>query len=357
MHLLLVGMDHRTALVAEREALSLGETDALRVLSGLSAFPAVREAIVLSTCNRTELYAATEDLAAARRALRLVVATVKGQDLLAPALSLIERTDEAVVTHLFRVASGLESMVVGEPQILSQVKDAHGRARRVGSTGPWLDRLFESALRTGKRARAETAIGVGVVSVASAACELARRHIDSLEGRSVLVIGVGETARIAATHLTHHSPAVTIANRTVERAQSLAGQVGASAAIGLDNLEDALATADLVFSATSSPHAIVTETAVRRAMSERGDRKLVVIDVAVPRDVDAEVAAVPGVVLHTIDDIQTVVDRSLAKRAGEVPQVEAVILDEATRFDAWGRARVARARAAASPSQAGHVVA
>jgi glutamyl-tRNA reductase len=355
MHLLLVGMDHHTAPVAEREALALSDADALGVLAGLRAAAAVREAVVLSTCNRTEFYAATDDVTAARRELRAVVDAIKGGDLLAPAASLYEQTGAEVVGHLFRVASGLESMVVGETQILSQVKDAYGRARRAGATGPWLDRLFESALRTGKRARAETAIGTGVVSVASAACELARRQIDRLEGRSVLVIGVGETGRIAATHLTHHSPSgVTVANRTYDHARALADQIGASA-IGLDALDEALAAADLVVSATNAPHAIVTERSVRLAMAGRADRRMVVIDLAVPRDVDAEVRSIPGVVLHTIVDIQGVVDQSLARRAGEVPRVEAVVADEAARFDRWGRARVARARTTVSRPQAGHV--
>lgn len=354
MQLLLVGMDHHTAPVAEREALALSDADAIAVLERAAACPEIREALVLSTCNRTEFYAATEDVAAARRALRTIVHATKGHDLLAGSSSLYDRADAAVVAHLFRVASGLESMVVGEPQILSQVKDAHARARRIGATGPWLDRLFESALRTGKRARAETAIGVGVVSVASAACELARRHIDRLDGRSVLVIGVGETSRIAATHVTHYSPRVTIANRTIDRARALGDQIGATA-IGLDDLPEALASADLVFTATSAPHAIVTAQAVRHAMAARADRKLVLIDVAVPRDVEAEVSAVPGVVLHTIDDIQGVVDRSLAMRAHEVPHVERVVADEAARFEAWGRARIARAHAVAPLPQAGHV--
>jgi len=356
MHLLLVGMDHHTAPLAEREALALGEVEARAVLERATACPEIRESVVLSTCNRTEFYMAADDDAAARRALRAVVEATRGLDLLAPASSLYERTDASAVTHLFRVASGLESMIVGEPQILSQVKDAHAQARSAGATGTWLNRLFESALRTGKRARAETAIGVGVVSVASAACELARRHIDRLEERSVLVIGVGETSRITATHVTHYSPRVTIANRTLDRARALADQIGASA-IALDDLPNALAAADLVFSATSAPHAIVTTEAVRRAMAGRADRKMVVVDVAVPRDVDADVSAIPGVVLHTIDDIQGVVDRNLAMRAGEVPRVERVIADEAARFDAWGRARVARAQMPAPLPQSGHVVA
>ena len=293
---------------------------------------------------------------AARRALRGVVGGAKGLDLLAPSPSLYERTDSAAVAHLFRVASGLESMVVGEPQILSQVKDAHAAAREAGATHSWLDRLFESALRTGKRARAETAIGVGVVSVASAACELARRHIDRLEGRSVLVIGVGEISRIAATHVVRYTPNLTVANRTLDRARALADQIGA-AALALDEVPRALVSADLVFTATSAPQAIVTAQAVREAMAQRADRKMVVIDVAVPRDVDADVSLVPGVVLHTIDDIQGVVDRSLAMRAGEIPLVDRIITEEAARFETWGRARVARAQAVRPLPQAGHVVA
>ena len=142
MHLLLVGMDHHTAPLAEREALSLGEVEARAVLERATTCPEIRESVVLSTCNRTEFYVATDDIAAARRALRRVVEATRGLDLLAPTSSLYERTDALAVTHLFRVASGIESMIVGEPQILSQVKDAHAHARRGGATGPWFDRLF-----------------------------------------------------------------------------------------------------------------------------------------------------------------------------------------------------------------------
>jgi glutamyl-tRNA reductase len=338
MHLLLVGMNHRSASLDDRESLALEPEAAVRVLSSVLAETTVLESVVLSTCNRTEFYAAAADTVTARQALRAAVAEVKGADLLAPADSLYEREDSDAVQHLFRVASGLDSMVLGESEILSQVKDAYLLARGAGATGLWLDRLFESALRAGKRARTETAIGSGVTSVASAACELARRHMEQLAGRKVLVIGAGETSRLAATHLARQCPdSITVVNRTDERAQALADEIGASA-LPFNRLDEAIADVDLVVSATRASVALLTTRAVRTAMAGRTSRPLVVIDLAVPRDVEPDVAAVPGVILHTIDAIQSVVDLSLARRAGEVPLVETIVQEEAAKFDAWRRA-------------------
>jgi glutamyl-tRNA reductase len=337
MSLLLVGMNHRTASIAEREALALDDDAAARVLADVLQNRAAREALVLSTCNRTEIYAVGADSRALVESLRRSIVTLKHADLLAPSPSLYQLQDGDAVRHVFRVAAGIDSMVLGEAQIQSQLKDAYALARDLGATGPTLDRLFESALRTGKRARAETAIGAGVVSVASAACELARRAMTSLDGRHVLVVGVGETTRIAVRHLAQQQPRrLTIVNRTLARAQSLAAEVNAVAR-PLDQIGAAIADADLVFAATRAPGAIISAETVREAMAIRANRPILIVDLAMPRDVEPEVATIEGVTLHSIDAIQGVVDQNLARRAAEVPRVDAIVAEEVTKFDSWHR--------------------
>jgi glutamyl-tRNA reductase len=200
-----------------------------------------------------------------------------------------------------------------------------------------LDRLVESALRAGKRARTETGIGTGVVSVASAACELARRSVPTLDNCRVVVIGAGETSRLAAQHLGHYFPgAVTIVNRSRDRGAALAAEIGGRA-MTLDQLADAIADADLVVSATRAPATLLSAATVAEVMASRSGRPMTIVDLAVPRDVEPEAGAISSVTLHSIDAIQGVVDRSLAHRASEVPRVEAIVHEEALKFDGWKR--------------------
>jgi glutamyl-tRNA reductase len=337
MHLLVVGMNHRTASLAERESLALAQDAAHGVLAEALRRDPIREALVISTCNRTEFYLATEDPDGAAAALRAAVERVKGADLLPPGPSIYRLDDAAAIRHAFRVACGLDSMVLGEAQILSQLKDAYATAREAGAAGPVLDRLFESAFRAGKRARAETSIGAGVVSIASAACELARQGLRSLDALRVVVVGAGETSRLAAKHLARHCPGgVTIVNRTFTRAEALASELG-TAAQPFERLTAAVAAADLVVTATTAPTAILSAAQVRDAMATRANRPLLIIDLAVPRDVEPDVASVASVTLHPIDAIQTVVDRTLATRASEVPRVETIVDEEAAKYEAWRR--------------------
>lgn len=337
MHLLVVGMNHRTASLAEREALAFGPDAARGVLADALRRDPIREAVVLSTCNRTEFYLAADDPDGATVALRAAVEHSTGVDLQPPGPSIYRLDDAAAIRHAFRVACGLDSMVLGEAQILSQLKDAYTLAREVGAAGATLDRLFESAFRAGKRARTETSIGAGVVSIASAACELARQGLRPLDALRVVVVGAGETSRLAAKHLARHCPGgVTIVNRTFARAEALAKELGITAQ-PFDRLAEAIASADLVVTATTAPTAIIGLRAVRDAMATRTDRPLLIIDLAVPRDVDPDVASVGGVTLHSIDAIQTVVDRTLATRASEVPRVEAIVDEEASKYEAWRR--------------------
>lgn len=336
MHLLLVGVNHRTAGLEDREALALREDETQALLADLTGGGLVSEALVLSTCNRTEFYAVAGDVAAADEDIRSAVNRVRGRDLLAPGDHRYVLTGDAAVQHLFRVASGLESMVLGEVQILGQVKEAYALARTMGSAGVVLDRLFETALRCGKRARRETAIGAGTVSVASAAVDLAELH-GSITGRHVLVIGAGETARLAARHVAQRGPGrLVVANRTAARAATLAANLGGTA-VGLDDLQTAIAAADVVISATRAPMPLVSAGLVAQAMETRPERPLLMIDLAVPRDIEPEARQVPGVTLHAIDSIQAVVGKSLGQRAAQVPSVERIIADECVRFAAWWR--------------------
>ena len=337
MDLLLLGVNHRTASLPEREALALEPDAAARLLADLVGHGTIYEALILSTCNRTEFYVVADDLARAAEHVRAGVARVKAVRLAEPGASLYQQSGTSASQHLFRVASGLDSMVVGETQILGQVKDAFALARDAGATGPLLDRLMESALRAGKRARTETGIGTGVVSVASAACELARHSIPTLTDCRVVVIGAGETSRLAAQHLGRYFPGgVTIVNRSRDRGAALAAEIGGRA-MTLDQLADAVADADLVVSATRAPGTLLSAATVAQVMASRSGRPLTIVDLAVPRDVEPEAGAIPSVTLHSIDAIQSVVDRSLAQRASEVPRVEAIVHDEALKFDGWKR--------------------
>lgn len=337
MHLLVVGMNHRTASLADREALALAPEAARGVLTEVLRLDPIREALVISTCNRTEFYLATEDSDGGVAALRTAVRRLKGADLIPPGPSIYRLEEGAAIRHVFRVACGLDSMVLGEAQILSQLKDAYTLAREAGTAGAMLDRLFESAFRAGKRARAETSIGAGVVSIASAACELARQGLRSLDSLRVVVVGAGETSRLAAKHLARHCPGgVTIVNRTFARAEALAAEIGITAQ-PFEQLGDAIAGADLVVTATTAPAAIIPLQTVGDAMAARPERPLLIIDLAVPRDVEPEVAEIGGVTLHPIDAIQTVVDRTLATRAAEVPRVEAIVDEEAAKYESWRR--------------------
>jgi glutamyl-tRNA reductase len=227
-------------------------------------------------------------------------------------------------------------MVLGDVQILGQVKEAYALARRAGTAGVLLDRLLETALHAGKRARSETAIGAGHVSMSSSAVAAAVDTV-GLRGRRVLFVGAGETARLAARHAADHAPGtVVIANRTIERGEALAREVGGRT-VSLDGLAGAIADADVVFSATSAPGTVITANVIHRAIATRPTRPLLVLDLAIPRDVEPAAAAIPGVTLRTLDTIRASVDHSLSTRSAEVPCVEAIVAEEAERFAHWMR--------------------
>ncbi|MGE3372100.1 MAG: glutamyl-tRNA reductase [Vicinamibacteria bacterium] len=336
MELMLLGVNHRTADVAAREGLAFDAERAVATLAQRG--DALPEAFILSTCNRVEIYAFSPSPEAGAARLRAMLGEAKGAEP-SPAARRLDARGEAAARHLLRVSAGLDSMVLGEMQILGQVKDAWDRAREAGSLGLHLDRLLATAVHAGKRARAETAIGEGAVSIASAAVALATRVFGDLEQRRVLVIGAGQIGSLAARHFAERQPRqLLIASRTVLRAEALAREAGGRA-LGLESLCAALAEVDVAVSATSAPGLVVTAEAVRRAMKGRGNRPLVLVDLAVPRDVDTEVAQLENVFLHSIDALNAFVDRSLARRQAEVPRVEAIVEQECGRLFEWLRAR------------------
>ncbi|HEX3243467.1 MAG TPA: glutamyl-tRNA reductase [Solirubrobacterales bacterium] len=333
--LLALGVSHKTAPLDLRERLSLTEGRAVGALSELNTAEGIHEAAALSTCNRTELYLIVSDpVEAESTALGVLTrqAELRPTELLGHLYSL--RSSEAV-RHLFRVTAGLDSMIVGEAEIQGQVKRAYELALVEGATGPILNRLFRGALAAGGRAREDTAIGERGVSIPSVAVELARRTLGALGERRVLVIGAGETAELVARALVARGVAtVFVANRHHDRAIGLAQRFG-GAAVRFEDLPEQLAKADIVVSATNSPHHIVERDGLEEVMAGREERPLLLIDIAVPRDVEPECREIPGVTLHDIDDFQQIVGRNASGREAEARRVEPILEAEQDRFERW----------------------
>jgi glutamyl-tRNA reductase len=329
-----VGVDHKTAPVEIREALAFDPEQARRFLTEEAT--ELPERLLLSTCNRTALLAVPpKDVEDPVAFLVDLLRRTRGVDEIASRELTRVFSGEEAVRYLFRVTCGVESMVLGETQILGQVKEAGDLAKACGASGPVLNRALETAVRVAKKARASTAIGEGAVSVASSAVELAKRVFGDLEERSALVIGAGETGRLVAQHL--HSAGIgkmTVANRTLLRAQELAGEVEA-VPWGLCGIPPALREADIVVTSTSSEVPILTQEEVKAAMKVRKDRMVLLLDIAVPRDIDPDVGKIENVFLHDVDALRTIVDRNLEVRRKAVPKVEALVEDAVSSFLAW----------------------
>jgi glutamyl-tRNA reductase len=342
--LLALGISHKTAPVALRERLAFSEAQAIEFAACALATTEVREAVVISTCNRTELYLVVGDSVRAEGdVLGLLAqrADIRPTEL-AETIYCPRNCDAA--RHLYRVTAGLESMIVGEAEIQGQVRRAHEAALGAGLTGPLSNRLFSAALATGKRVRSETAIGTGRASVPSVAVDLALSVLGgTLADRHVVILGAGETSELTARALSEQGAGTMfVANRHANRALSLAERFGGSV-VGLDDLPVQLARADIVLSSTSSPHPIVGRDELAEVMRARADRDthplgpapLLLIDIAVPRDIDPRCAELEGVSLYDIDDLQAVVARNLDSRASEVPRAQEIVEEEILRFARW----------------------
>ena len=339
MRLLLVGINHRTAPVELRERVDFQTVGLERALQELAGRGLALEAVVLSTCNRAEMYTACEDVGAAREDLITFVSQFHGigREDLAP--HIYDAADLDAARHLFRVAAGLDSLVVGEPQILGQVKEAHSVAAEQHVVGPLLNRLFHASLAAGKRVRTETALAAGAVSVSYAAAALAKKIFGDLQGRNVLVIGAGEMGKLTARHMKSQGVRqVTIISRTMAHAARAAEAIGGSAA-PWDELDTVLGASDIVITATGAASPILTKARVDAVMRPRRNRPLFIIDIALPRDVDASAGEIEQVFLYNIDDLQATVRENLARRSGEVSRAETIVGEEVERFGAWFRSR------------------
>lgn len=333
--LLALGVSHKTAPVALRERLAFTDTQAAEFAADAIAGEQVQEAVVISTCNRTEVYLVVGDFVKAEAEVLSMLSARAGirPTELAEAIYSPRNCDAA--RHLYRVTAGLESMVVGEAEIQGQVRRAFEVAQRVGCTGPLTNRLFAAALTTGKRVRSETRIGQSRVSVPSVAVDLATGLLGALRERHVVIIGAGETSELTARALAEQGAGtVFLANRHADRALSLAARFGGSV-VGLDGLPDQLAQADIVVSSTSSPHPIVGHEELQLVLEARAGRPLLMIDIAVPRDIDPRCGELEGVTLYDIDDLQAVVARNLGARVEIVPQAEEIVEEEIKRFARW----------------------
>jgi glutamyl-tRNA reductase len=351
-----VGLSHLNAPLALRERVALGPDEATELLCALLDTGAAGEAVALSTCNRTELYAAGPDAAALEAALvdALARRARMSSEALRSHVAVLRGTE--VADHLFAVAGGLESMVLGEVEILGQLRRAHAQSRAAGACGPVVDRLVRDALGAGRRARAGTAIGRCGVSVSSAAVELARDALGSLADRRVLLVGAGKSSEVTAKVLRSHGVRVlSVANRGRDRAAALAGPAGA--VVDFEALHDHLAEADLVLAATACPHVLMDRAAVARAMARRSGRPLVLVDLAVPRDIDPAVRGMPGVTLLDLDDVQRRAADNLRNRAGDVGRAREILAAEVERFEQWRAAREAAPTVAALQTAGNAIVA
>ncbi len=333
--LLTIGISHKTAPVALRERVALTENEAERFIRDLVSNDDLREAVVISTCNRTEVYIVARNAVEAESVL---LSKLAGRAGIRPT-ELVEivyspRNCDAA-RHLFSVTAGLDSMIVGENEVQGQVRRAYEAALGAGTTGPFTNRLFRAALQAGKRVRSETALGTARVSVPSVAVALARETVGELGEKNVVVIGAGETAELTARALSEQGvTTLFVANRRIERARELAQRFGGGVG-SLDELPQRMLEADIVVASTSSPHPIVGASELEQIMLARDGRPLLLIDIAVPRDIEDSCNAIPGVRVLNMDDLQSAAARNLEVREGEREQASEIIEDEITRFSGW----------------------
>lgn len=331
MSIIVIGVNHRTSPVELLEKVMIPETSMPKALHSLIVRDDIREAVVLSTCNRTEVYAVAERFHGAYSDIRDFLCESSGMPLDEITPHLYSQHDEDAIMHLFEVASGIDSAVLGETEIVGQVRGAWETAMGEGSARNTLNLLFRYALEVGKRARTETAISRSTASVSHAAVEMAQDILGSLEGRRVLVVGAGEMGEGVATALARGGAAsVTVVNRTASRGEALAEKVGASVA-PFDQLESQLALADVVVACTGAGGTVIDASMLRRARGA-DETPLLIVDIALPRDVDVDVTAIASVTLRDLDDLSQWAKRGIESREAEVVQVRSIITEELDRF-------------------------
>ena len=335
MHILVVGLNYRTAPVEVRERFTFAGQELPKAIEMLKRTTSVMECVIIATCNRTELYAVVDRHVLCGHYIRHFMEQWFGTPRETFTKYLYMYEDEAAIRHLFRVACGLDSMIIGETQILGQVRDAFLLAQREGATGTLFNTLFRQAITVGKRAHTETAIGESAVSVSYAAVELGKRIFGGFGGKTALIIGAGKMGELTAKHLNASGIGrVLVANRTLERAADFAARLGGEP-LGLDEAAVRLAEADVVISSTGSREYVLTKEQVERAMRLRPSRPLFLIDIAVPRDLDPAIADIPNVFLYDIDDLEDIVESNLEQRRREAVKIEAMIGEELAAFLNW----------------------
>ncbi len=342
MPLACLGLSHHTAPVDVRERHVFPAARMAEALVALRDYEAVREAVMLSTCGRIEIYAELEDYEAGSEQLKTFLRNFRHGDVEVDISSYLYTLFGAeAIDHLLRVATGLDSMLIGEAEILGQVKDAYVQAQRAGSLGKILHALFREALAAGKAARTQTRIAGQSTSIASAAIELAKRHLTTLSGKSILIVGAGKMGSLAAKRLRDEGcRRLLIANRSQSKARRIVDDLKAAEAVELPGLVDALSEADVVVTSTGATHFVVRPENVRQAMASRPERPLFVVDIAVPRDVDPDVAGIANVTLVDIDALKGVINTTLEQRREEIPLVEEIIAEHTKRYADWYQSRI-----------------
>ncbi|MFH0809303.1 MAG: glutamyl-tRNA reductase [Pseudomonadota bacterium] len=334
-NIVVLGLNHKTAPVEIREKLSFPATEVEAVLPRLIELPSVCEAMFVSTCNRVEIYFVCEDVEASAADVRTFLAECHEipVDLITSCLY-VHHSHEAV-QHVFRVASSLDSMVVGEPQILGQIKDAYRMAYERHTVGVVINRLLHKAFSVAKRVRTETGVASSAVSISFAAVELSRKIFGSLGGKVAMLVGAGEMAELAAQHLLSNGvERIVVANRTFERGLKLAEQFGGEA-VRFEEMYEQLAEVDIVISSTGAPHIVITAAQVKAVMRRRRMRPIFFIDIAVPRDIDPDINEVSNAYVYDIDDLQNVVQTNISERRREALKAERIVEEEVIKFKGW----------------------
>lgn len=336
MSIFVIGVNHKTAPVAIREKVAFDPSQLNRALKAIHNF--TPENIILSTCNRTELYIQSKQEDSIKQLTQWLAEFHQiPQQELTPYLYVYEQ--EKAIQHILRVACGLDSLVLGEPQILGQLKEALRQAKNSNTTGAQLTRLMQHTFSTAKKVRTQTSIGANPISVAFAAVSLAKQIFSQLEQQTALLVGAGETIELVGKHLVKSGIGhIIVANRSVDKAETLANEYNGQA-IGLNEMADHLYKADIVISSTAAPVAIIGKGMVERALKERRHRPMFMVDIAVPRDIEPEVAELDDAYLYTVDDLQSVIEENLQSRRHAAEQAESMVLAEVQTFIEWQRAQ------------------
>lgn len=343
MHLVVMGLNHKTSPLWLRERLSFCAETVRKVRQHLRAMPHIHEAMILTTCNRVEFYCSCDSVEQGLRSLEQFIREMD-VDLSQHGHCFYRRTETEAVTHLFRVISGVDSMVMGETQIINQVKEAFLGAKEQGTVGEFMEHLVHAGLEVGKRVRRETGISEGPLNIGSVAVDLAREFFGTLKNRSALIIGAGEMSMLTAKSLAGNGiSTIIVANRTLDKAREIAHRLGGQA-VDYEDFQRQMEAVDIVISSTAAPHPILKKTMLEKIMARRQGRLLFIIDLAMPRDVEPEVGQIPGVKLLNIDDLQQTAETATRARARFLAEVSRIIDEEVGRFAPASKPEAKRAQ-------------